>query len=102
VSLEIDPTVTPEQIREGLAREITRKIQAARKSADFKFDDRIELQLHAVGALREAAEAHREMICSETLTVKFSFSEQPTGAHTEVAETDEGTIKIGVTPVARA
>jgi isoleucyl-tRNA synthetase len=102
VSLEIDPTVTPEQIREGLAREITRKIQAARKSADFKFDDRIELQLHAVGALREAAEAHREMICSETLTVKFSFADQPSGAHTEVAETDEGTIKIGVTPVARA
>jgi isoleucyl-tRNA synthetase len=101
VSLEIDPTVTPEQIQEGLAREITRKIQAARKSADFKFDDRIELELHLEGALREAAEAHREMICSETLTVKFTLSPEPKGRHTETAEVDEGIIKIGVTPIAK-
>jgi len=100
VSLEIDPTVTPEQIREGLAREITRKIQAARKSADFKFDDRIELELHLEGALRDAAEAHKDMICSETLTIKFTFSPEPKGKHTETAEVDEGMIKIGVTPVA--
>ena len=31
VSIEFDPTVTPEQLEEGLAREIIRKIQGSEK-----------------------------------------------------------------------
>ncbi|MBC7692006.1 MAG: isoleucine--tRNA ligase [Methylotenera sp.] len=101
VSVEIDPTVSGEQIKEGLAREIVRKVQAARKAADFILDDRIALELHCTGALREAAEAHQDMIMKETLTQKFAFSEVPKGKHTEDADIDGESVKIGVTALPR-
>jgi isoleucyl-tRNA synthetase len=96
VSLELDPTVTPEQEREGLAREITRKIQAARKAADFNLGDSIALELHCTGALRQAAEEHREFICGETLAKQFKFADAPTGSHTESADIDGETVAIGI------
>ncbi|MDR3607015.1 MAG: isoleucine--tRNA ligase [Oligoflexia bacterium] len=99
VSIEMDHTVTEEQIREGLAREITRKIQAARKSADFNLADRISLELGCGGALKQAAETHQQMICGETLATRFSFSEKPTGKYVEEAEIDGNTLWIGITPL---
>jgi isoleucyl-tRNA synthetase len=102
VSIELDPTVTPEQEREGLAREIIRKVQAARKAADFVLDDRIELQLHCSGALREAAEAHRDLIAGETLAARLSFTDNPTGTHAETADIDGDPVRIGVRALPRA
>ncbi|MCM2279845.1 MAG: isoleucine--tRNA ligase [Oligoflexia bacterium] len=96
VSIELDPEVTPEQEREGLAREITRKIQQARKNADFNLDDRIALELGCEGALRDAAEAHREMISSETLALEFGLSASPQGEHVEEADIDGDKVRIGI------
>lgn len=104
VSIEVDPTVTPEQIKEGLAREIMRKIQAARKSADFKLDDRISLQLAAEGELRAAIEAFESMIKAETLTKDFvllPIAQDPQGSYTEVIDLDGETLKIGVRALPR-
>jgi isoleucyl-tRNA synthetase len=97
VSIELDPTVTEEQIQEGLAREVLRKIQAARKSADFILDDRISLELHCEGPLRTAVESHLEMIKRECLCTEFKWAENPTGKHTEETEIDGAALKIGVT-----
>jgi isoleucyl-tRNA synthetase len=58
VSIEVDPTLSEEQILEGLSREVMRKIQAARKNADLKMDARIELTLFLEGKLLEAAKTH--------------------------------------------
>lgn len=101
VSLEINPTVGPEQIQEGLAREIIRKIQAARKSADFILDDRIELQLHCTGTFREAVQSYQAMICGETLALKFSLTENPQGTYREETEIDGEKIKIGLSVLPR-
>ncbi len=101
VSVEMDPTVSEEQIREGLAREVIRKIQAARKTADFILDDRIQLELHCSGALRQAVEAFREMIQRETLATHFSLSDSPQGSHTEEVDIDGEILKIGATALAR-
>ena len=102
VSIELDPTVTEEQIQEGLAREIIRKVQQARKAADFQLDDRISLELFADGALARAARTHETMICEETLASKFSFTSTPIGKHTETFDIDGETLKLGVTALARA
>jgi isoleucyl-tRNA synthetase len=88
--------VTPEQEREGLAREVMRKIQAARKSADFKLDDRIRLELCLDGALREAVLEHRDLICAETLATSFELVATPQGEHVEEAEIDGEKVGIGL------
>jgi isoleucyl-tRNA synthetase len=105
VSIEVDPTVTPEQEQEGLAREVMRKIQAARKSADFKLDDKISLELACSGALEAAVIAHRETLISETLTAQFKLlglSESPQGFHKEEVDIDGELLKIAVTSMPRS
>ena len=101
VSIEIDSTVTPEQIQEGLAREVIRKVQAARKNADFNLDDRIELQLYCPTALEQAARLHQSRIESETLAVKLIWTPEPQGQHREDADIDGEIIRIGITPLPR-
>ena len=100
ISIEVDPTLTEEQILEGLSREVMRKIQQARKNADLKLDARIELSLFVDGKLLEAVKAHEETVKSETLTLKLTYAstaEAVTGTHTEVAtDIEEGKVGIGI------
>jgi isoleucyl-tRNA synthetase len=102
VSIDIDPTVTPAQVREGLAREVIRKVQQARKNARFNLDDRIRLELACSGEWKEAVEAHKDMIQEATLTKEFALSEKPAGKHTETVDLDEGaTLAIGITQLGK-
>ena len=50
----LDTELTPELKREGIAREVVRRIQETRKLADLRIDDRIELYYRAEGELAEA------------------------------------------------
>lgn len=105
VSIEVDPTVTPEQEREGLAREVMRKVQAARKSADFRLDDKINLEIACSSVLAEAINEHKNTLVSETLAKTFSLltaTEVPKGFHVEELDIDGEVLKIGVTAVPRA
>jgi isoleucyl-tRNA synthetase len=99
VSIELDPTVDPEQMREGLAREVLRKIQQARKNAGFKLNDRIRLELAVDGVLKEGVAAHRKMIEGEALITQFEMTTSPQGSHVETVELEEGVLVIGVTVV---
>jgi isoleucyl-tRNA synthetase len=65
VALELE--VTPELRREGVARELVRMIQDARKGAGLEVTDRIELAVETSGEVAEALAAHREEVASETL-----------------------------------
>lgn len=100
VSIEVDPSVSPEQEQEGLAREVMRKIQIARKTADFQMDDRIQLQISCGEVVRKAIEAHKEMILKETLTQDFKIhdsSKEPEGFFVEASEVEGQILKVGVT-----
>ena len=67
-SVAIDTEITPELKREGLAREIIRHVQSARKKAGLSVDDRITLQLETEDIeLQQAIDECATAITTETL-----------------------------------
>src|SRR5207245_2038925 len=70
--LLLDVRITPELAREGMAREVVRHVQEARKEAGLEIEDRIALYLATDSPnLREAIENHRDYIAGETLTLRW-------------------------------
>ncbi|HVH53073.1 MAG TPA: DUF5915 domain-containing protein, partial [Actinomycetota bacterium] len=77
VAIELEPT---EELRlEGLARELVRLVQDARKAAGLEITDRIELGIQTTGDLARALAAHRDEIAGETLATGLT-DEMVTGA----------------------
>ncbi len=66
----LDTEITDELRSEGLAREIVRHVQAARKQAGLEVDDRINLELITeADSVKLAIKRHADYITNETLTV---------------------------------
>jgi len=80
----LDTSVTPELAAEGLARDLVRAVQQARKDAGLDVSDRIALQIAATPAVREVAIQHGEMIARETLATAYDVVELPEGAAVDV------------------
>ncbi|HEU4356207.1 MAG TPA: class I tRNA ligase family protein, partial [Actinomycetota bacterium] len=69
VALELD--LTPELRREGLARELVRLVQDARRAAGLDVSDRIVLAIEASGDISESFAEHRDAVARETLAVEI-------------------------------
>ena len=67
----LDSTVTPELEAEGIARDVVRAVQQARKDADLDVSDRIKLQLTSSQQVLDAVATHEELVKSETLTLEL-------------------------------
>jgi isoleucyl-tRNA synthetase len=67
----LDTHVTPELEAEGLARDVVRAVQQARKDAGLEVSDRIALTLSVDDAALDAVTAHQELIMTETLTLRI-------------------------------
>ncbi|WP_203336108.1 isoleucine--tRNA ligase [Nocardioides limicola] len=63
----LDTDVTPALAAEGLARDLVRAVQQARRDGGLDVSDRIALVIAGAPAVLEAASAHRDLISSETL-----------------------------------
>jgi len=83
----LDTSTTPELEAEGLARDVVRAVQQARKVADLDVSDRIATTLTTGAAAAEAVEAHRELISRETLTTELTVD-----VHEGVGERPEKTV----------
>lgn len=91
----LDLSITPELRLEGMARELVRSVNEARKEAGLDISDRVDLYIEAVGGAAEALEAHRDWIASEVLAA--SYLEDPQGAEfTREVAVDGEIIKIGI------
>ncbi len=63
--------LTPELVKEGLAREFVRRVQDLRKSREFEISDRIHLTYAASPLLSRAIESNSEYIKNETLCLSM-------------------------------
>jgi isoleucyl-tRNA synthetase len=70
-AVALDLTITPELRRAGLAREVVRLVQEARKTSGFDVTDRVALRWQADGELAEALREHADLVAGEVLAVQF-------------------------------
>jgi isoleucyl-tRNA synthetase len=96
VTIGIDSTVTPELKAEGLAREVVRRVQDMRKSADFNIEDRINTWYSAEGELAEVVASWADYLKGETLTLELHEGAGPEDGYTETHELEGGTITVTV------
>jgi isoleucyl-tRNA synthetase len=88
--------LTPELVREGMAREFVRRVQDLRKTADLDVADRIKVSVVAPPGLMEAIEANRDYITTETLTVELSYAEPVPESATASDEFDGEKVTVGL------
>ena len=70
----LDLEISKELENEGIARDIIRLVQQARKDADFNVSDRIELELKSGFDLSQVLAEHAYLICEQTLSaIKEGF-----------------------------
>jgi len=90
--------ITPELEMEGLARDLVRAIQTARRAADLKVEDRIVLHLDGSARIREAIDAHRQWIAGEVLATDLTVGHGVpfTPLHREDGEIDAEPVAISL------
>lgn len=72
----LDTEVTPELAQEGLARDVVRAVQQARRDAGLDVSDRISLTVTGSQDVWEATVAHQSLIVEETLATQFGSAPQ--------------------------
>ena len=105
--LVLDTEVTPDLAREGLARDLVRAVQQARKDAGLAVGDRIALTITGGEAVFDATIAHRDLLVAETLASQFGSAPDldalPVGDGVVEAEVGEGqSARIRVEPARTA
>lgn len=68
----LDTTLTPELIKEGLARELVSKVQQMRKQNDYEMMDNINIYFSADEDVAAAIDEYRDYIMKETLAVDMA------------------------------
>jgi isoleucyl-tRNA synthetase len=88
----LDTELTAELEAEGLARDLVRLVQQARRDSGLNVSDRIHLRLGVPDAIRAAVEPFTALITEPTLALSLTFADGPLNA-----ELDDQPISIGVT-----
>jgi isoleucyl-tRNA synthetase len=84
----LNTNLTDDLVKERLANEVQRRIQVARKDADFNIEDRIEIRYQASAPLQAAIEQFSERIQRETLADSLVAGESNNGFVTKDFSTD--------------
>ena len=70
----LDTAVTPGLAAEGLARDLVRAVQQARRDAGLDVSDRIALTVGGSDAVQAAARGHERLVTEETLATSYEVS----------------------------
>jgi isoleucyl-tRNA synthetase len=71
----LDTAITPELEAEGVARDLVRAVQQARRDAGLDVSDRISLTVSGAAAVADAARTHADLIRRETLATVLDVRE---------------------------
>jgi isoleucyl-tRNA synthetase len=89
-TVALDLTLTTELLRAGLAREVVRLVQEARKTSGYDVADRIELAWQADGELALALREHSASVAAEVLAVQVHESLDRLAGEPDHADPDLG------------
>ena len=73
--------LTPELVKEGLARELVRRIQTMRKDADFRIQDTIIVYYQGGPAIKQMLQSFADYIRQETLSTDIVEGGAPERFH---------------------
>jgi isoleucyl-tRNA synthetase len=90
----LDTNVTAELAAEGLARDVIRAVQQARRDAGLAISDRISLQLAGDEVVRAAVEAYADLIKAETLSTQLDLPEHLDGTTATVGSNQKITLAV--------
>ncbi len=80
----LDTTVTPELEAEGLARDVVRGVQQARRDAGLSVSDRIVLHVDGDAAVLDAVRTHESLVAGETLATSVHLGDLAEGTSIDV------------------
>ncbi len=80
LTVALDLEITDELRREGLAREVVKRVQTFRKESGFEITDRIVIEMQQNAVLEDAVNAFHDYICSQVLADGFTFSAEVSSA----------------------
>ena len=78
---------------EGMARDLVRAVQQARRDAGLQVTDRIRLELSVPAAVAVAVDAHRAWVAEQTLAVDLEIltgDDAPQGEHWQEGQLPDG------------
>jgi isoleucyl-tRNA synthetase len=90
----LDTEVTPALAAEGLARDVVRVVQQARRDAQLDVTDRVTVSLGASPEVAAAVEAHRDFVAAEVLATGLGFDPAAAGFEGEVGDGDKVTVAV--------
>jgi len=92
----IDPTVTPELRREGIARELVSQLQRLRRDLGFVVSDRIRLWIAAPTETYEAISEYTGWIANELLAREIVTGEAPAGQQVHELDLDGSVVRAAL------
>lgn len=95
----LDTTMDESLRAKGWVRELTHRIQMARKNAAFDVTDRVAMSYCADDALKVLVEAHRDEIAEEILAVSVTETDSAKGEYCETIEFGGMTISVALTRI---
>jgi isoleucyl-tRNA synthetase len=99
-AISINTTLTESLKREGLAREIIRHIQQARKEAGLNVDDRINLVINSDNPMIKASiEEYESLIKQETLALTIEKDKQELATYSKTVEIYDNSLIIGLAKI---
>jgi isoleucyl-tRNA synthetase len=94
----IDPTVTPELRREGMARELVSQLQRLRRDLGFSVSDRLRLRIDAPEDARAAITEYNDWVANEILAREITFGALQVGQQAgHEVDLDGSHVRIAIT-----